>query len=419
MNKYVVVEIEAKDFDASLHPRDRHGRFIRKGVSVNLPKVGKDGVGSGKVVGTRSRGRIEVQDEGGKIHVVKADQVEVSKRQAGDYPRTRSGVPERSATRHARNRAADELYSASDHSSHDIVSDVESERAYQAHTKKIEETVAAALKAGEATDQKHTLDAGHQVWTPERAAQHKQVVDELYLDAEKVPTDGKALIAGGLGGAGKSTVLSQHMGIGKNDYFTINPDDVKEKMAELGMIPKLDGLSPMEGSALVHEESSHIANMLAQRAYADRRNVIWDITMSSLASTDRRVWEMKRSGYTQIDGVFVDIPVETSVERALARHRRGMEEYDSGQGFGGRYVPPSIIRKSASSKASSGNRAVFDELVRHDFNDWTLFDNSGEAPKKVTDSQTENRRLRKELDESVKKLRAALADDTGQESTMN
>lgn len=55
-------------------------------------------------------------------------------------------------------------------------------------------------------------------------------------------------------------------------------------MAERGIIPEVTGLSPLECSKLVHEESSLVAGSLAKRAYADRRNVICDVTMSRYES---------------------------------------------------------------------------------------------------------------------------------------
>ena len=74
--------------------------------------------------------------------------------------------------------------------------------------------------------------------------------------------------------------LQQHAGIDWSQYLMINPDDIKEEMARRGMIPEIDGLSPMEASELVHEESSYLASQLAIRAQADGKNLIWDITMS-------------------------------------------------------------------------------------------------------------------------------------------
>ena len=75
--------------------------------------------------------------------------------------------------------------------------------------------------------------------------------------------------------------------------------------------------------------------------------------------------------------MFVEIPLETSVSRAIDRHRLGMEDFRAGKGQGGRYVPPAVIRSHASPTASSKNREVFDSL-RDRFGRWRLFDNSGD-----------------------------------------
>lgn len=256
---------------------------------------------------------------------------------------------------------------------------------YEAHTAQIEEKLGEALSNGEATDRTMTLGQDGQSWTPERAKLHNEIIDELWqTNGASVPTEGKAVIAGGLGGAGKSTVLKGYAGIDATQYFTINPDDVKEAMAARDMIPKVEGLSSMEASPLVHEESSHIANLLGARAYANNTNVVWDITMSREASVKRRAAEMRKAGYTDISGVYVDIPIETSVERALARHRQGLDQANAGNGNGGRYVPPALIRAMSSDQASSINRETFDKL-KTQFDSWVIYDNAvaGREPKKI------------------------------------
>lgn len=263
---------------------------------------------------------------------------------------------------------------------------------YQVHAQKIEDEVGKRFK----TESTHKLYAEKRVdddgeeyleWDADRAKIHKEIVNEMWnaQNGDRVPNEGKGLIAGGLGGAGKSTTLAKHAGVDTRDYITANPDDVKEVMAKRGMTPEIDGLSPMETAALVHEESSHIAQMLADRAYAQKKNLIWDITMASPESTEARIKRMRDTGYTDVDAVFVDIPVETSVQRALARHRRGMEAHRSGKGEGGRYVPPSIIRENISDTHSSKNRATFEGL-KSQFNSWGVWDNSGKAPEKVAGS---------------------------------
>ncbi len=181
-------------------------------------------------------------------------------------------------------------------------------------------------------------------------------------------------MAGGLGGAGKSTVLGDHAHVEQSRYLTINPDGIKEAMARRGLIPQLDGLSPMEASDLVHEESSHIAKLLAGRAVRDGKNVIWDITMSSAPSTEQRLDDLDRAGYST-GGIFVAISIDVAVGRAYTRHRQGHEDYRAGIGFGGRYIPPEVIKAQADPDWGSVNRRTF-EKVKPRFADWAVYDNS-------------------------------------------
>ncbi|HTS97076.1 MAG TPA: zeta toxin family protein, partial [Streptosporangiaceae bacterium] len=181
-----------------------------------------------------------------------------------------------------------------------------------------------------------------------------------------------------------------HAGIDRSQYLTINPDDIKEEMARRNMIPAVSGLTPMEASDLVHEESSYVARQLALRAQADGRNVIWDITMSSRSSVERRIVELHSSGYTRIEGIFVDIPIEVSVTRADSRHREGHDAYPAGNGFGGRLVPDDVTRAQADPDWGSRNRRTFEE-AKHHFDRWYRFDNSGSTPVLVEVGRRERR----------------------------
>ena len=146
----------------------------------------------------------------------------------------------------------------------------------------------------------------------------------------------------------------------------------------------------MEATELVHEESSHIAKRLALRATADQRNVIWDITMSSRESTEKRIDQLHAAGYS-VTGIFVDIPVEVSVRRAEARHRAGHEDYRAGIGLGGRYVPPEVIRAQSDQEWGSQNRKTF-EAVRHRFDQWSRYDNSVDGrPPALADASDHHR----------------------------
>lgn len=259
---------------------------------------------------------------------------------------------------------------------------------FQARADHVDRTMSSALKE-HSTDRRYAPGG---VWTPERDRLHREIADDLYARAADVPNEGKAVMAGGLGGAGKSTVLRDFAGIDSSQYLTVNPDDVKEELVRRGLVPEVPGaedLSPLERSALVHEESSRIAQMVAQKAYAERKNIIWDITMSSQPSIDSRVAAMRGAGYNDINGVFVDIPTEVSVDRAMARYRRGIDDYLDGKGNGGRYVPPRIIRAQQTGSGSTVNRESFDNS-RGQFNGWSVYDNSvtGRAPQLVSNSNS-------------------------------
>jgi predicted ABC-type ATPase len=246
---------------------------------------------------------------------------------------------------------------------------------HEERTSDVEDRLVKAHAADLASDHQHTTDPDRQQWTAERDRIHGEIVRDIYSEASSVPCEYRAIIAGGLGGAGKSTVLSAQLGIDRSQYLTIDPDDIKEKMARRGLVPEIEGLSPMEASDLVHEESSVIAKQLAHRAQLDGKNLIWDITMSSQESTQERIDDLRSAGYSRIDAVFVDIPIETSIERTQARHREGHDKWRRGEGLGGRYVPPEVILRQADPDWGSKNRKYF-EAAKVTVDNWIELDNS-------------------------------------------
>ena len=215
-------------------------------------------------------------------------------------------------------------------------------------------------------------------WTAQRKAQQRAIMDEIWrTQAERVPNEGKAIFAGGLGGAGKGYTLKNKVHVDPNQYLTINPDDIKELMAKRGMIPNVDSsLTPMEASPLVHEEASQMAKDLAEKAYRERKNVVWDITMSSEKSVKKdRIDVMRAAGYTDIRGVFVDVSVAKSVAQARKRWERGLTDYANGTGDGGRFLPSGATAANmpaAGSAYRSKNREVF-EAVKSSFDGFEVW----------------------------------------------
>jgi predicted ABC-type ATPase len=254
-----------------------------------------------------------------------------------------------------------------------------------------------ARVAGLSTERQYAMGPDHQEWTVDRAKQHRAILDEVWSQAAEVPCERRAIMAGGLGGAGKTTVLGEHTMGDQAKYLTIDPDKFKEKLAQRGLVPEIPDLSPMEASSLAHEESSYLARQLALRATTAGKNIIWDITMSSSSSAGRRIDEMRGAGYNGIEGVFVDIPVETSVARTEARHRRGCDLYLAGQGLGGRIVPAEVIRAQRDSEFGSLNRRVFESL-KDSFNKWTVYDNSADDRPAILIESGEGKGSRHPLD---------------------
>lgn len=261
------------------------------------------------------------------------------------------------------------------------------------HVAEVRSRLDEAHKAGMATDVQHTVDEWHEVWSDERSIVHDAIIDDLYARSVSVPCEGKAVLAGGLPGAGKTTVLHEHAGVDLSKYMMINPDDIKEEMAARRLIPDVAGLTPMEASDLVHEESSYLAKRLANRAEGERRNVIWDITMSRTSSAIDRVDSLRAAEYGQVDAIFVDIPTEVSARRADSRHREGHDQHRQGHGYGGRFILGETILGHSDSEWGSQNRRNFEQLKSR-FDSWYRFDNSvdGRAPVLVEQSASEGRR---------------------------
>lgn len=239
---------------------------------------------------------------------------------------------------------------------------------------RVDELVTAVRKTRSSA---HLHTTGWDAWTAERDAIHRQIVDDLYARAAHVPNDGRAVIMGGLFGAGKTSTLEAHGHIDPSQFLTLSADEVKEELARRGLVPDVPGhpyLSPMERSTLTHTESRRITQLLADRAYRDRKNVIWDTAMASYGNTHEQLEGLRRAGYDDVTGMFVDVPIDVSIRRAAERYARGVEDFKNGEGYGGRYIPRWITEGQRDGD-SSVNRRIFDDL-RSQFDDWALYDNS-------------------------------------------
>ena len=142
----------------------------------------------------------------------------------------------------------------------------------------------------------------------------------------------------------------------------------------------------MELSHLFGDEALHLATMLAARAQAEGKNVMWDLVMSSEGPATGRVDEVRAHGYRTV-GVFVDATFETSWQRMLTRYQEGLAQYADGRGYGGRVVPQAYYDTLRLPDGRSRPRQTFESLTPV-FDDWLVFDNSGTAPRLVQRKQS-------------------------------
>lgn len=233
----------------------------------------------------------------------------------------------------------------------------------------------------------------HLKFTPEREAIHNELIDAAMAEAEArgVPSNRDAILMGGLGGAGKTRIIEsdevRRRGIKAEEFLVVNPDDFKERLIGRGLVDVIPGFTPMESSHLAHEESSHIASRLAERASNRGMNVIWDFTLGSSGSGSDKVADLHRNGYDNVKGIFVDVSIEKSIDSADKRWIGGVDRYLMGQGGqGGRAVPHSVIRSQAGARVGSGNpygtqnRQAFNIMQRQGrFDSTILFDNDGDG----------------------------------------
>ncbi len=106
------------------------------------------------------------------------------------------------------------------------------------------------------THKHYALAPRYDKWTPERNRLHAAILDDIYRKTADVPCEHRAIMAGGLPGAGKTTVLKEQAGIELSRYLMVNPDDFKVELARRGMLPKVPCLSPMEAASLAHDSSA-------------------------------------------------------------------------------------------------------------------------------------------------------------------
>lgn len=193
-------------------------------------------------------------------------------------------------------------------------------------------------------------------YTPERQKLHKAIIDELTDNAVCIEQDKPiAVIMGGAPGSGKSTFLRTNAPYMQSDQiWKVDADEVRS------FLPEYKGWN----SASTHEEAKDIVNELLDSFDRPcKHDLLYDGTMSNVKKYQPIIKRLKQLGY-QTFLVFMDIPKEQSIERALKRYQNNR---DSKTPFG-RYVPISVIEEffSVGDKAFQMLKDSVDGYIKVD-----------------------------------------------------
>ncbi len=156
---------------------------------------------------------------------------------------------------------------------------------------------------------------------------YKKVFEDI-LKTEKeklgnIKAQKRMIIADGLPGAGKSTVINAILQKDKTAYYTPDSDDIKAMFKEV--------YKNGENADLVHEVSGHILKTeILQMVFEQGKNLIYQTTGSSV-SINKIIRAAKKYGY-DIDFIHITTPKDISAERSVRRFEQN-----------GRFIDPYVI----------------------------------------------------------------------------
>lgn len=233
------------------------------------------------------------------------------------------------------------------------------------------EVAMAIMKANATPSSKELYTDKDGNYTEERQKLHEAIISEL-LSSDNItratPERGKAptfVVLGGRGGSGKSSFTNGKLSeFDAKKFLVLDSDDIKQRLK-----PPYKGWN----AASVHEESSHLFDIVTEAAISMGLNVVHDTTLRS-KSIESTIGVMKSNGY-RVEGHYMFVPRQLSAARAVQRYLgKGPKER-------GRLVPVEVIL------GNTRNEQNFEDLKKH-FSKWSAYDNQGDAPKLLSRGST-------------------------------
>lgn len=170
-------------------------------------------------------------------------------------------------------------------------------------------------------------------FTPERAALHEKLISEHLAGVPSQESPVSYLMGGGVAGGKSNIVRDSTLGIPQgSDAVQLNADSFKEGLPEYrAMIEAGDKTA----AAWVHAESAMLAGEAFNRAAANHQPVVLDGTNgTSYEFVADKVATLRENG-AEVRAHYVTCDPDAAVARALVRGDKI-----------GRYIPPSVIRKT-------------------------------------------------------------------------
>jgi predicted ABC-type ATPase len=165
------------------------------------------------------------------------------------------------------------------------------------------------------------------LWTKKREELHNKIADHFLAGKPALEKKPKLLMTGGYPGSGKSTMLNQAYPGWKEKYVHIDSDAIKNLLAQA------DGFKDVGWRASAyHKEAGKVLKQIMKTAQQNGMNILYDGTMHSYEKMRDLIRLHRKAGYG-LEMAFADLPLEKSMERALARF----------MGDTGRFVDPLYI----------------------------------------------------------------------------
>jgi chloramphenicol 3-O-phosphotransferase len=209
------------------------------------------------------------------------------------------------------------------------------------------------------------------------------LLEEARAEAPGVEQKGRAIVLAGPPGAGKSTVLSEILGVNRGKYLVVDADDFKRMLLreaqadgsyDSWLVPeairdrqaKGEQFFPLELASLVHEESSYLAKALRVDAIEAGDNLVIDTVLSSESVALDLGRTLQDAGY-DVRVVDVEVPYELSEQRIRSRWEHAyVVALNGGDALGGRWVPSEYARDvfngpGGQSKPEAAARALAEQ----------------------------------------------------------